>query len=344
MNKAINDMEQLTGKVKDITSVLKLQNENAEINDKNTAKLKEMSDKMDYIISQTISECPICYSPTSVKNSCCMSKCGHHMCASCYYKWTDVKGKNTCPMCRSDIFSKDSKLPDTLSRLNGVSHERLQILQDSLAYYDRIMAEKQRELDTLTVSVERVKHDLKFSARELNIVEAELSDRESILDEMDAYTKDINKWKKKHDKRMKHEISLARKKWRNSIKKVNKQVKERANIKKIANSAGLIKWHDSITPFIKLEMDRLRTVDTNIIKNDLNVNIKNADEEVIGWGDTILAQDDDIEMETRAELDLNNHIHMDTYSYRDEVYQPRARSRMGRWIDWIDDMETEDFE
>jgi hypothetical protein len=63
MDKAINDMEQLTGKVKDITSVLKLQNENAEINDKNTAKLKEMSDKMEYIVSQAISECPICYTP-----------------------------------------------------------------------------------------------------------------------------------------------------------------------------------------------------------------------------------------------------------------------------------------
>ena len=49
-------------------------------------------------------------------------------------------------------------------------------------------------------------------------------------------------------------------------------------------------------------------------------------------------------METRAELDLNKRIHIDTYSYRDEVYQPRAHSRMSRWIDWIDDMESEDFE
>ena len=220
------------------------------------------------------------------------------MCASCYYKWTDVKGKNTCPMCRSDIFSRDSKLADTLSRLNGVSRERLQILRGSLEYYDRIMAEKRRELDSLTESVERVKHDLKFSARELNIVEAELSDRNNILDEMETYLKDTNKWKKKHDKRMKHEISFARKKWRDSIKKVNKQAKEKANIRYIVNSAGLIKWHDSITPFMKVEMDRLRTMDTNIIKNDLNVNINNADEEVIGWGDTILAQDDDIEMES----------------------------------------------
>lgn len=320
MDKAINHMEQLTGKVKDITSVLKLQNENAEINDKNTAKLKEMSDKMEYIVSQAIGECPICYTPTSVKNTCCMSKCGHHMCASCYYKWTDVKGKNTCPMCRSDIFSKDSKLADTIYRLNGVSRERLQILRGSLEYYDRIMAEKRRELDSLTESVERVKHDLKFSARELNIVEAELSDRDNILDEMETYLKDTNKWRKKHDKRMKHEISLARKKWRDSIKKVNKQAKEKANIRYIVNSVGLIKWHDSITPFIKLEMDRLRTMDTNIIKNDLNVNITNADEEVIGWGDTILAQDDDIEMETRAELDLNKRIHIDTNRQRRESW------------------------
>ena len=41
MKKAINDMTQLTGKVKDITSVLKLQNENAEITKQNDEKLKD---------------------------------------------------------------------------------------------------------------------------------------------------------------------------------------------------------------------------------------------------------------------------------------------------------------
>ena len=298
MSNVENDTAKLTTQLNDINSVLALQNSNAELNDINTAKLKEMSDKMEYIVSQAIGECPICYNPTSVKNTCCMSKCGHHMCTSCYYKWVDVKGKNTCPMCRRDIFSRDSKLRDTLSRLNGVSFERLQILRGSLRYYDRVNAAKKQELASLTESVERVKHDLKLSTRELKIIEVELVDRNNILDEMETYTKDINKWKTKHDKRIKHEISMARKKWRDSIKKVNKQAKEKANIRYIVNSAGLIKWHDSITPFMKVEMDRLRTMDTNIIKNDLNVNINNADEEVIGWGDTILAQDDDIEMES----------------------------------------------
>ena len=300
MSNVENDTAKLTTQLNDINSVLALQNSNAELNDINTAKLKEMSDKMEYIVSQAISECPICYNPTSVKNSCCMSKCGHHMCTSCYYKWVDVKGKNTCPMCRCDIFSRDSKLRDTLSRLNGVSFERLQILRGSLRYYDRVNAEKKQELASLTESVERVKHDLKFSTRELKIIEVELVDRNNILDEMETYTKDINKWKTKHDKRMKHEISMARKKWRDSIKKVNKQAKEKANIRYIVNSAGLIKWHDSITPFIKLEMDRLRTMGTNIIKNDLKSNY--TSEEVIGWGDSNMADNCNIEPETRLDL------------------------------------------
>ena len=258
MSNVENDIAKLTTQLNDINSVLALQNSNAELNDINTEKLLKMSDKIGYIISQTISECPICYNPTSVKNSCCMSKCGHHMCTSCYYKWVDVKGRNTCPMCRRDIFSRDSKLRDTLSRLNGVSFERLQILRGSLRYYDRVNAEKKQELASLTESVaakkqelasltesvERVKHDLKFSTRELKIIEVELVDRNNILDEMETYTKDINKWKTKHDKRMKHEISMARKKWRKSIKKVNEQAKEKANIRNIVNSAGLIKWHD----------------------------------------------------------------------------------------------------
>ena len=300
MSNVENDIAKLTTQLNDINSVLALQNSNAELNDINTAKLKEMSDKMEYIVSQAISECPICYNPTSVKNSCCMSKCGHHMCTSCYYKWVDVKGKNTCPMCRRDIFSRDSKLRDTLSRLNGVSFERLQILRGSIRYYDRVNAEKKQELASLTESVERVKHDLKFSARELKIIEVELVDRNNILDEMETYTKDINKWKTKHDKRMKHEISMARKKWRDSIKKVNKQAKEKANIRYIVNSAGLIKWHDSITPFMKLEMDRLRMVNAYIIKNDLKANY--TSEEVIGWGDSNMADNCNIEPETRLDL------------------------------------------
>lgn len=308
MSNVENDIAKLTTQLNDINSVLALQNSNAELNDISTEKLLEMlSDKIGYLISQTISECPICYNPTSVKNSCCMSKCGHHMCTSCYYKWVDVKGKNTCPMCRDNIFSRDTKLLSTLLRLNGESKEHLQILRGSLEYYKNKIREKQEELDNANQRYEEMTNQLSYGRAELKMIEIELTERDGILNEMELYLKDSNKWKKAHDVRIKREISLARRKWRKSMKQVNIQVKEKANIRKIVNSGNLIKWHDSITPFMKLEMERICRYHTKIIKNNLKF-----DEEEIGLGDTILADDGDIEMETSAELDLQKRIRTDT--------------------------------
>ena len=136
-----------------------------------------------------------------------------------------------------------------------------------------------------------VKYDLDWSSRELRIIETELADREDILDEMVLYKRDINKWKKKHDKRIKREISLGYKNWRKCIGKVNVLAKEKVAIRIIVNSSNLIKWHDSITPFMKLELGCLRTINTNIIKNNLKID---TDEEEIGWGGTIFADLNDI--------------------------------------------------
>ena len=281
----------LTNIGSDITSTLQLQKEVTKIAVDSEKRIRDLSAKLAFITEQALSECPVCYCPTSVKNSCCMPTCGHNMCVTCYYKWVGGKGKNSCPMCRADIFSRDSKLRGTLSRLNGESQESLQILRGSLQHYRNKINDKIEELALLKDTVAHVKYDLDWSSRELRIIETELADREDILDEMVLYKRDINKWKKKHDKRIKREISLGYKNWRKCIGKVNVLAKEKVAIRIIVNSSNLIKWHDSITPFMKLELGCLRTINTNIIKNNLKID---TDEEEIGWGGTIFADLNDI--------------------------------------------------
>ena len=304
INSTLNNV---TSSLTNITSVLQLQkavNKKAVDNEK---KMTDLSEKMAFITEQALGECPVCYCAISFKNSCCMPKCGHSMCVKCYYNWTNKQGKNTCPMCRDNIFSRDTKLLSTLLRLNGESKEHLQILRGSLEYYKNKIREKQEELDNANQRYEEMTNQLSYGRAELKMIEIELTERDGILNEMDLYLKDSNKWKKAHDVRIKREISLARRKWRKSMKQVNIQVKEKANIRKIVNSGNLIKWHDSITPFMKLEMERICRYHTKIIKNNLKF-----DEEEIGLGDTILADDGDIEMETSAELDLQKRIRTDT--------------------------------
>ena len=290
----VNDV---TSNLTCFTSVLRLQravNEKAVDNEK---KMQCLSEKLAFITEQAFGECPVCYHTISFKNSCCMPKCGHSMCVKCYYNWADKQGKNTCPMCRDDIFSRNTKLLSTLLRLNGESNERLQILRGSLEYYKNKIRGKKEELDNANQRYEEMKNQLSYGRAELKMIEIELTERDGILNEMELYLKDNSEWKKVHDDRIKREISLARRKWRKSIKQVNIQVKEKANIRAIVNSGNLIKWHDSITPFMKLEMERIYRSDTNIIKNNLKFD---AEEEEIGLGDTILADDGDIETETHT--------------------------------------------
>ena len=262
-------MTQLTGKVKDITSVLKLQNENAEINDKNTAKLKEMSDKMEYIISQTISECPICYTPTSVKNSCCMSSCGHHMCTSCYYKWTDVKGKNSCPICRSDIFKFNNKIQDTRDDLEREVASYSQYSQQIIDDYNKQIKEKKEELELRIKELDNAYDQISKLDNELHEIYDDIDDANTKLDNMNEFVSQIQtykrnptQWTKQYDSWLAAEISKGRREWRKNIAKVNRSFMLKNRIKNISsqNKVNLINQDENEIRLINLEIRRVETI------------------------------------------------------------------------------------
>jgi hypothetical protein len=269
MNKSINDMEQLTDKVKDITSVLKLQNENAEITKQNDKKLKEMSNKMDYIISQTISECPICYTPTSVKNSCCMSSCRHHMCTSCYYKWTDVKGKNSCPICRSDIFKLNNKIQDTRDDLEREVASYSQYSQQIIDDYNKQIKEKKEELELRIKELDNAYDQISKLDNELHEIYDDIDDANTKLDNMNDYVSQIQtykrnptQWAKQYDSWLTAEISKGRREWRKNIAKVNRSFMLKNRIKKLSsqNKVNLINQDENEIRLINLEMRRVETI------------------------------------------------------------------------------------
>ena len=269
MNKSINDMEQLTDKVKDITSVLKLQNENAEITKQNDKKLKEMSNKMDYIISQTISECPICYTPTSVKNSCCMSSCRHHMCTSCYYKWTDVKGKNSCPICRSDIFKLNNKIQDTRDDLEREVASYSQYSQQIIDDYNKQIKEKKEELELRIKELDNAYDQISKLDNELHEIYDDIDDANTKLDNMNDYVSQIQtykrnptQWAKQYDSWLTAEISKGRREWRKNIAKVNRSFMLKNRIKNISsqNKVNLINQDENEIRLINLEMRRVETI------------------------------------------------------------------------------------
>lgn len=269
MNKALNDMKQLTDKVKDITSVLKLQNENAEINKQNDKKLKEMSDKMNYIISQTISECPICYTPISVKNSCCMSSCTHNMCTSCYYKWTDVKGKNSCPICRSDIFKLNNKIQDTRDELEREVASYSQYSQQIIDNYNNQIKEKKEELELRIKELDNAYDQISKLDNELHEIYDDIDDANTKLDNMNDYVSQIQtykrnptQWAKQYDSWLTAEISKSRREWRKNIAKVNRSFMLKNRIKNISsqNKVNLINQGENDIRLINLEIRRVETI------------------------------------------------------------------------------------
>ena len=63
-----------------------------------------------------IHECSICLTTNICQNNKCITQCNHSFCKQCLDKWFD-KGKNTCPMCRSQLqyFTHDGSYTRVIS-------------------------------------------------------------------------------------------------------------------------------------------------------------------------------------------------------------------------------------
>ena len=62
-----------------------------------------------------IQECPVCYEVLNI-NTVVNLQCGHNQCKTCFWKWTNEQGANSCCLCRKVYLTHENHtLPGKLS-------------------------------------------------------------------------------------------------------------------------------------------------------------------------------------------------------------------------------------
>ena len=204
-------------------SVLKLQLQVAEIAEENKKKVAGLQVKFEKVEAEAYDECPVCYCSISVKNTCCMPNCDHKMCKNCYYNWLDKQEKNTCPMCREEVFKNNLDIKTKRSTLQ----QHLDSLESEVAemYHERRHIRKsirdtQDELAQVDDDVNKLynKHDQ---------LRDEIFDKQQLVDEINEYKRNPETWRIRKEKRLRKLIRIGREKWKSNIKNVHKELDEK---------------------------------------------------------------------------------------------------------------------
>ena len=185
--------------LKKMNEVMKLQQQVAEIAEENKRKVAILQAKFEKVEKEAYDECPVCYGSISVKNTCCMPNCNHKMCKNCYYNWLDKQEKNTCPMCREEVFKNNLDIKTKRS----VLQQHLDSLESEVAemYHERRHIRKsirdtQDELAEVDDDVNKLydKHDQ---------LRDEIFDNMQFVDEIREYKRNPEKWRIKKETRQK---------------------------------------------------------------------------------------------------------------------------------------------
>ena len=220
-----------------VSDILKLQLKVSEESVKTREKVHEMEKKFEKLQQEAYDTCPVCYEDISVKNTCCMPNCSHKMCKGCYYNWLDTQEKNTCPMCREEVFKNNLDIKTKRSTL--------QLHLDSLENEVAEMYEERRQIRKSMVLTRKEEQDMENSVKWLynkyDQLRDEIFDNEQIMGEIREYKRDPEEWKRKKEKRLKWQIWNGYRVWRHNMKTINKEF-----IKKwwILRTGGL---HDGYT-------------------------------------------------------------------------------------------------
>ena len=202
-----------------VSDILKLQLKVSEESKKTREKVEEMEKKFEKIQKEAYDTCPVCYEDISVKNTCCMPNCSHKMCKGCYYNWLDTQEKNTCPMCREEVFKNNLDIKTKRSVLQN----HLDSLESEVAE----MYEERRIIRKSMIQTKKEERDMEDTVKWLynkyDQLRDEIFDNEQIMDEIREYKRDPEKWREKKERRLKWQIWEGYRVWRHNMKTINKE-------------------------------------------------------------------------------------------------------------------------
>ena len=204
----------------DMSEILKLQLQVAEIAEENKKKVAALQAKFEKVEAEAYDECPVCYGSISVKNACCMPNCNHKMCKNCYYNWLDKQEKNTCPMCREEVFKNNLDIKTKRS-----------VLQNHLDSLESEVAEMYHERRHIRKSIRdtedefnQVEDDVNKLYNKHDQLRDEIFDKQQFVDEINEYKKNPEKWRIKKETRQKKEIKKGYLIWREKYHKLKVQL------------------------------------------------------------------------------------------------------------------------
>ena len=129
-------------------------------------------------------QCPVCYNDLTINNVMNL-KCNHQLCTKCYYNWTDDQGKNTCPCCRNNLYTKaiDERLIELRNlnfRIQGLEDKKydMQLTVDVLREDRDHLIHESVEYDKKVKLIKEKKRELE---NELDCIEYDITDKKNML-------------------------------------------------------------------------------------------------------------------------------------------------------------------
>ena len=203
-----------------MSEILKLQLQVAEIAEENKERVAGLQAKFEKVEAEAFDECPVCYCQISVKNACCMPNCDHKMCKNCYYNWLDKQEKNTCPMCREEVFKNNLDIKTKRS-----------VLQNHLDSLENEVAEMYHERRHIRNSIRdtqdefaQVEDDVNKLYDKHDQLRDEIFDKQQLADEINEYKRNPEKWRIRKETRQKKEIKKGYLIWRGKYDKLKREL------------------------------------------------------------------------------------------------------------------------
>jgi hypothetical protein len=213
-------METTAEKLKKMDEVMKLQIQVAEIAEDNKKKVAALQAKFEKVEAEAYDECPVCYGSISVKNTCCMPNCDHKMCKNCYYNWLDKQEKNTCPMCREEVFKNNLDIKTKRSVLQN----HLDSLESEVAemYHERRHIRK--SIRDTECEFAQLDDDITKLYDKHDQLRDEIFDKQQLVDEINEYKRNPEKWRIRKERRLKWDIHKGYRIWREKYHKLKVQL------------------------------------------------------------------------------------------------------------------------